>query len=175
MLTYTALYVAIVTETGLDSDGKSSSTGRYVKARCDFFHPEAGVLAPANDGLMKLRPPEVDDRVLVMQADASNRWRWYVPIRDMFTSLTDDNTRTQIESVGGLDIEGTEIKLGTGATEPAVLGSTLEDILGQLIDALVVENHFTAAGASSPPLNSATYTALKAQLFTFKSQKVKIE
>ena len=175
MLTYTALYVAIVTETGLDSDGKSSSTGRYVKARCDFFHPEAGVLAPANDGLMKLRPPEVDDRVLVMQADASNRWRWYVPIRDMFTSLTDDNTRTQIESVGGLDLEGEEIKLGVDATQPVLLGDTLIDLLDQLLDALVIDAHPSAVGLTGPGISVPTYTSLKALLDTAKSQKVKVE
>jgi len=48
------------------------------------------------------------------------------------------------------------------ATEPVVLGLLFQTLLSDLLDADIVHTHPTGVGPSGPPLNAATYTALKA-------------
>lgn len=51
--------------------------------------------------------------------------------------------------------EGFKIKRGT---------ETLKKIISDLIDAILAETHPTPSGTSGPPINSATYTAIKNRL-----------
>jgi len=72
-------------------------------------------------------------------------------------------------------IDSPEILHGENATEPAVLGDTLEDILGDLIDALNALTVPTGVGPSGVPINTAQFEAVRARLIEFKSTKNKIE
>lgn len=72
-------------------------------------------------------------------------------------------------------IDSPEILHGENATEPAVLGDTLEDILGDLIDALNALTVPTGVGPSGVPINIAQFEAVRARLIEFKSTKNKIE
>lgn len=74
-----------------------------------------------------------------------------------------------------MTIESPEILHGENAKEPAVLGDTLEGLLGDLIDAINAITVPTGVGPSGVPVNAAQFSAIKARLVEFKSQKNKIE
>lgn len=74
-----------------------------------------------------------------------------------------------------MTIDSPEILHGANAEEPAVLGDTLEDILGDLLDAINALTVPTGVGPSGVPLNVAQFEAVRARLIEFKSQKNKIE
>jgi len=63
---------------------------------------------------------------------------------------------------------------GNGAsTEKTVLGETLKAILEAILDAIVAMTVTTGVGPSGPPINAATFTAIKGQLTTILSAGVK--
>jgi len=70
---------------------------------------------------------------------------------------------------------GEEIKLGENATESAVLGDTLVNVLGNLIDAISQLTVSTSFGPSSTPTNTPSFLAIKQTLDTIKSQLIKVE
>jgi hypothetical protein len=168
-LKYLPHYVARVVETGL------GDSGRNIKAESEFMPAEAGEIFPYLDGLIKFPPPAVDEFVLVIQADASNMYRWYHPIRGTFNTLTDNSDNIQLESAGNIDLEGTTISLGADATESAVLGDVLKQWLTDLntaISAITVTGNIGVP--TSPPINVAQFSALTAQLINILSTKVKV-
>lgn len=57
-----------------------------------------------------------------------------------------------------------KIQLGSGATEPLVLGNVLKGILEAVLDLIVAHNHPTGVGPSGPPVNAAGFSAQKALL-----------
>lgn len=170
-LMYLPIYVAEVTETGL------GDTGRSVKASNEFLPDTAGEISPALDGLLKMPPPEVGEKVLVLQVDSSNLYRYYIPIRSSFSELSDNSEAAQIESAGPLELDGSAIKIGSGASEPAVLGDTLKSKLEDIINEIVALQTIGNLGAPAPvsPSTSAAVSAIAAQLSTILSQLVKVE
>lgn len=177
-LEFMPLYIARVTETEL------GDTGRSIKAENEFIPADAGEIAPALEGLLKLPPPKKDDLVLVLQFDSSNLYRYYLPVRASFPSLSDDSSKVQIEGEGAVEVkgggdalfEGSAIKIGEGASEPAVLGDTLKQQLSDLITQITA---ITVPGnlgiPSGPPINAAAISALSSLLTNILSGKVKVE
>lgn len=76
---------------------------------------------------------------------------------------------------GKMTLESPEILHGEGAAEPSVLGDTLVNLLSSILDGIVALTVPTAMGPSGVPVNAATFTSIKAQLDTMKSQKNKVE
>ncbi len=75
-------------------------------------------------------------------------------------------------------LDGKTIKFGRDATESAVLGNTLTDLLGQLIDAILGMSQATAGPGgptTGPPLNAATFFKLKTDLATMLSNTNLVE
>lgn len=72
-------------------------------------------------------------------------------------------------------LSNTKISLGMSEYEPAVLGNTLKDILGELIDAIEAITVPTALGPSGTPMNKASFIAIKNKLKDFLSEKVELE
>lgn len=68
-----------------------------------------------------------------------------------------------------------EIKAGTVAPEKSLLGETTIQFISDFLDQIVALSVTcsTPGNPSSPPINSAMFTALKAQIQTLLSQKVK--
>jgi tRNA threonylcarbamoyladenosine modification (KEOPS) complex Pcc1 subunit len=169
-LDYIPVYVSEVTETDL------GDAGRNIKCANEFLPSEAGEVAPALDGLYKFPAPAVGEKVLVLQSDATNLERYYIPIRSDFSLLTDANDKVQIESAGDVEIEGANITIGVDATEHAVLGDALNQWLTDLVNAIVAITVVGNLGApSSPPVNASQISALAAQLTTILSQTVTIK
>lgn len=169
-LNHLPIYVAEVTETDL------GDTGRNIKAANEFLPAEAGEIAPALDGLMKIPAPAVGEKVLVLQVDSTNLFRYYIPIRSSFGALSDDNSKAQFESAGDLEIEGANIKIGADATEHAVLGDVLKQWLTDFatqVQAITVVGNLGAP--SGPPINSAAIAALAGQLATILSTLVTVK
>jgi len=170
-LEYLPHYVAIVTATGL------GDSGREIEAESEHMPASAGQISPYLDGILKFPPPEVGEEVLVIQADASNLYRWYVTIRHEYSNLTEDGTKVQLEAPADLELEGDPIKIGAMATEAAVLGNTLVDLLDQLITAMSAETHISPwlGIPTAPPVNAASYASIQALLQTALSLKIKVE
>lgn len=166
-LTHLPIFVAQVTETNLGDDGRS------IKAANEWIATDE--VAPAMDGLAKMPPPAVDELVLVLQLDSTNLHQYYMPIRSAFSSLTADSSKAQIESAGDLELEGSNIKIGSGATEPAVLGDQLNSWLTDLVTEITLVTVSTAFGPSSPPLNTANIAALAGELTAILSGTVKVK
>jgi hypothetical protein len=178
-LQYLPVYVAEVTETDL------GDAGRNVKAANEFLPDTAGEIAPALDGLMKLPAPKVGEKILVMQVDSSNLHRYYIPIRSQLNQLSDTNSKVQIEGEGDVEIkgggplfiEGSEIKVGEGASEAAVLGDELKSKLTDIINEIIALQTIGNLGAPAPvsPATSVAVSAIAAQLASILSTKVKVE
>lgn len=64
---------------------------------------------------------------------------------------------------GEVNIISKKINLGKGV-EPLVLGDTLVQTMGQILDAITTLTVMTPVGVSGPPLNSAQFTAIKSKL-----------
>ena len=78
------------------------------------------------------------------------------------------NSKIQINEQQ-IDIISERINHNSGA-EPMVLGIQLFNILTRLINGLLAETHTTPSGPSGPPINSSTYSGIKNDLETIKSQ-----
>jgi hypothetical protein len=99
-------------------------------------------------------------------------------------STKDNKQRVVINHVKGtievtgdkeLTLHAKKINIGSGAPEPAVLGDTLVGLLGEIIDAIATQTHYTPVGTSSPPLNVAKFIAIKLKLKTALSQFIKVK
>jgi hypothetical protein len=88
-----------------------------------------------------------------------------------------DHAKGTITVTGDKDLtlHAEKIHIGKNANEQAVLGNTLVDLLGQLIDAITKETHGTPTGPSGPPLNAFEFKAIKARLDTALSEFVTIK
>jgi hypothetical protein len=169
-LDYLPVYVSEVTETDL------GDAGRNIKCANEFLPSEAGEVAPALDGLYKFPAPAVGEKVLVLQSDATNLERYYIPIRSDFSSLSDSNDKVQIEGAGDMELEGANITIGAGATEAAVLGDVLKQWLTDYTNQIIALTSVGNLGApTSPPVNSAQFTTLAGQLATILSTHVKVK
>jgi len=68
------------------------------------------------------------------------------------------------------------IDTGTATSfEPAVLGDTAVDLIGQILDAVQLITVTAAGSPSSPPINSATFAAIKLQLDTMLATNIKLK
>lgn len=78
---------------------------------------------------------------------------------------------------GKMVIDFITAEIGAGATEAMVLGTALKTQLEALCDGIVALTVTCAApgSPSSPPINAATFTAIKAQLTTILSLLVKVK
>lgn len=196
-LSYFPVYVAKVTSTGL------GASKRNIEAETEWLPASAGEIEPAFDGLQKLPPPKVGDYVLVLQADAGSLYRWYLPIRASFPTLSDNGPDLQIESEGKVQINaaqdmeltsdaainvvsGTTLNIeggsavtigGTAAIEPAVLGTQLQTWLTNLCTQIAAETVVcTAPGTPSTPIvNAPAFAALAGQLATILSTYLKVK
>lgn len=167
MSNYVPIYIAKVTEV--------ESSSRRVKVANDFASADIGWVRPAFDGGIKADIIK-DDLVMILNLSADNQSRYYLPVRQAFSNLSDSNSKVQLESRGDLEVDGTNIKIGSAATESAALGDTLVDILDQLLTALAAETHAGNLGIpTGPPLNVVSYTTIQSLLDTIKSLKVKVE
>lgn len=83
--------------------------------------------------------------------------------------LTDAHKNEAIFNEDNVQILCKEFNLGEGK-EQMVLGNTLVDLLGQLIDAILSLTVLTPQGASGTPINSATFSAIKGKLETALSK-----
>jgi len=68
-------------------------------------------------------------------------------------------------------INSKAIYLGLDASEKIVLGDTLKDLLGQILDAIGKITVLTGTGPSSPPSNAAQFIAIKTKLSTILSKQ----
>jgi len=85
--------------------------------------------------------------------------------------LDDSSNKCTIEA-----LDGGEILFGTpSAEEPLVLGNKLVSLMDKLLDAISTLSVTTAQGPSGTPINVAQFTALKGELNTLLSKKVKTE
>ena len=62
-----------------------------------------------------------------------------------------------------------------GGDEAMVLGDTLKDLLGELIDEISKITVGTAVGTSTPPTNIAQFQVIKTKLSQFLSKKSKLD
>lgn len=69
----------------------------------------------------------------------------------------------------------TTISLGEGATEAAVLGDVLKGLFEETLDAIAQLTVISPAGTTSPPVNVATFQAIKARLETALSKVNKVK
>jgi len=97
-----------------------------------------------------------------------------------FYMFVDKNGKTTFKNTGGAEIIISDageisIKAGTATLEASVLGETLKGFMEQILDGISALTVTCAApgSPSSPPVNTATFVAIKAQLATMLSQKVK--
>lgn len=75
---------------------------------------------------------------------------------------------------GDVIVRGAHINHNDGG-EPMVLGDTLKNILGELIDAITALTVVTPAGPSSTPSNAVQFTTVKQKLSNFLSQKSNLD
>jgi hypothetical protein len=83
--------------------------------------------------------------------------------------LTDAHGNEAIFNEDNTQFLTTKFNVGQG-NEPMVLGDTLVDLLGQLIDAILSMTVLTHVGPSGTPINAATFSAIKSRLKTVLSQ-----
>jgi len=72
----------------------------------------------------------------------------------------DINIDTQTKTT----INSPEIYLGTGASEALVLGNKYDALMNELVDAILKMTVGTATGPSTPPINAAIFTKIKAKI-----------
>ena len=81
-----------------------------------------------------------------------------------------------LETTGKFIVGTAEIFLGSqNATEPLILGDTLQGLLEELIGAINALTVPTPVGPSGPPINAAQFSAIQSKLSTMLSTKVKSE
>jgi hypothetical protein len=81
----------------------------------------------------------------------------------------------KIVSTADAIIEGANILIGNNASQKAVLGDQLVQLLTELITQISAITVITAVGNSSPPVNAPAISALAARLNTILSQTVKVK
>ena len=81
-----------------------------------------------------------------------------------------------LETTGKFIVGTDEIFLGSqNATEPLILGDTLQGLLEELIGAINALTVPTPVGPSGPPINAPQFSAIQSKLSTMLSTKVKSE
>ena len=81
-----------------------------------------------------------------------------------------------LETTGKFIVGTAEIFLGSqNATEPLILGDTLQGLLEELIGAINALTVPTPVGPSGPPINAAQFSSIQSKLSTMLSTKVKSE
>ena len=81
-----------------------------------------------------------------------------------------------LETTGKFIVGTAEIFLGSqNATEPLILGDTLQGLLEDLIGAINALTVPTPVGPSGPPINAAQFSSIQSKLSTMLSTKVKSE
>ena len=86
-----------------------------------------------------------------------------------------DGMKIVVEN-GDLFLEAANIHLGPDTSgEAVVLGDTMNDLLGQVIEAITQITVPTSVGPSGPPINAPQFLALKEQLVTALSRTVKVK
>lgn len=90
--------------------------------------------------------------------------------KKQYIEINHEKGTTTVHADKDLTVHGKTVHIGHDANEHAVLGDTLVDLMGQLIDAILVETHGTPDGTSGPPLNAVQYQAIKRKLKTCLSE-----
>jgi hypothetical protein len=77
----------------------------------------------------------------------------------------------KVKEVGGatLNLSATKVALGNGVTELLDKFSYTLDLMSQTLDAIIIQTHATAVGPSGPPINAASFTAIKANVTLTKT------
>jgi len=131
-----------------------------------------------------------DESWIELCSSKENKRRWEIKsLETDYSSLKIDSSN-KIFSLNNRTINGIHfskdetiiledklLSLGAfGSTEPAVLGNVLKTWLEQLVDALVATTHTTTVPGlpTSPPVNAASFVALKAQIPTILSSLIKL-
>lgn len=83
--------------------------------------------------------------------------------------IIDTHENTMLMNEEHIQFTCPKYDIGEGK-EQMVLGNTLVDLLGQLIDAICNMTVLTHVGASGTPINAATFTAIKSKLETALSK-----
>ena len=99
----------------------------------------------------------------------SDRWGNCVISKEDQVYITDAHENQIILTEDRTQVLCPKFDLGEG-TEQMVLGNTLVDILGQLIDAITNLTVLTPQGASGTPINTAEFTEIKNKLDTILSK-----
>ncbi len=74
-----------------------------------------------------------------------------------------------------LRVAPNKISLGVNATQPAVMGNDLKQVLSDILDAILALSVPTGTGPSGPPINSASFTSIKNNLDAIKSAIVVLQ
>jgi len=111
-----------------------------------------------------VRDLDIDDKVTKWGYKKSTGYDYLDEFENKFKAIKDQ-----------MMFDSKEILHGENATEPAVLGDTLESIIGELLTAIEAITVTTSTGPSSIPVNVAQFETIRAKLATFKSTKNKIE
>ena len=95
---------------------------------------------------------------------------YIVSTKDKKQSITVDNSNNTITIDGDskIIVNGSKIELGTGASDPAVLGRELVSIMKEILNACATMTMFSIAGPpgplTSPPINASQFAAISARL-----------
>lgn len=99
----------------------------------------------------------------------SDHWGNIIRTGEKEAKFTDAHENEVIFNEEHIQFLCPKFDLGKGK-EQMVLGNTLVDLLGQLIDAICNLTVITHAGASGTPINAADFTAIKSKLETALSE-----
>lgn len=128
-----------------------------------------------------ISPTEGYDPVFLLNVDKDGKVSMQFPKAWIGKAAGEGNTpqtTVEIDVVNNrVILDAAEIKSGRDATEKAVLGDTLVDMMGQLIDAIInMRQPVAGAGPTAgPPINIATFMTLKSSLSDMLSNTNKVE
>lgn len=99
----------------------------------------------------------------------TDHWQNNIILNATETHFKDQWGNEVIQNEENTQVLTNKFNVGQGV-EQMVLGNTLVDLLGQLIDAILNMTVVTHAGPSGTPINAATFSAIKAKLDTALSK-----
>ena len=115
------------------------------------------MMAEVDDGILLV--PAIDSTVIVCHSERN------VPYIALYSEL---------QKIFLIAVDQIELSGSNTVSQKAILGETLVNILGQLIDAIENITVDTPSGVSSVPLNSVDLESIKQSLFQCFSSIVKI-
>jgi hypothetical protein len=142
-------------------------TAVYQNTRtCDVLPVSGDAVTEINDVLLM---PCVDDGMLLLPSIGSIVVVC-LPIKsEPFILMYSQIDKVFIIADGLIEIAGSAVN-----SEKAILGETLKELLGELIDAINNITVLTTTGISSTPLNGSDLSGIKGSLYNVLSNIVKI-